>query len=87
MFFILGSLPALGSVAAKSVFLGGFLGGGIPLGSLALYLSSINPQMSSIHPPFAYFVMFSIFGGILGALSGPATVKLTQQLRLPLPLQ
>ena len=86
-FLILGSLPPLGSIAAKSIFLGGFSGGAIPLGSLALFWASINPQMSSVGSPFAYFVVFSVFGGILGALSGSATVKLTQQLGLPLPLQ
>jgi hypothetical protein len=86
-FIILGSLPPLGSVAARSIFLGGFLGGAIPLGSLALFWASISPQMSSVASPFTYFVVFNIFGGMLGALSGPATVRLTQQLGWPLPLQ
>lgn len=87
IFFVLGSFPPLGSIVTKSVFLGGFLGGSLSLGSLALYWSTFNSQMSAVAPPFAYFVVFAVIGGCFGALTGPTTVKLAKSLKLPLPLQ
>ncbi len=86
-FLVLGSLPSLGSVVVKSAFLGGFLGGAIPLSSLALFLTSIHPQMLTAGNYFAYFVTTFVLGGLIGALSGPGTVRVVQKLGLPLPLQ
>lgn len=85
LFLVLGSLPPLGSLMAKSVIIGGFLGGALPLGLLALFLSSLDPNMQATTSPFAWFTVFFVFGGYLGAVSGPATVKLAQALKIPLP--
>jgi len=87
MFFVLGTLPAIGALIVRYQFLGGFLGGAIPLASVTLFIAAVDAQMSSITTPFALFVMSSFIGGAVGALSGPATVNVMQRLGLPLPLK
>lgn len=84
-FLVLGSLPPVGSLLVKSKIFGGFLGGGLPMGLLALFLSSSNPEMQQFGSPFAYFIVFTVFCGFIGALTGPLTVKSAQAFRLPLP--
>ena len=66
---------------------GGGLGGGLPLGVLALLFATNNPDMVTFASPFAYFVVFGVFGAFIGAVTGPATVSLVRALRLPLPLR
>ena len=65
----------------------GRVGGGLPSDVLALFFASASPGMVKIASPFAYFVVFVVIGGFIGAVTGPITVGLVQALRLPLPLQ
>lgn len=85
VFFALGAFTALGALLVRWPTLGGFLGGALPLGLLALYFASINAQFREIAPTAAWFGVFAIFGGMLGLLSGPTSLRLTQWLGLPLP--
>lgn len=87
IFLILGSLPPLGALMTKSMSVGGFLGGGIPLGLLALFWSSANPAMQAVASPFAYFLVMVVIGGLLGTITGPATIRLARILKLPVPFQ
>ncbi len=85
LFFVLGSLPAIGALLTKAPAVGGFLGGGLPLGVYAIYGASTDPSWNQIAPFFAWFVVFFLIGGVLGALTGPMTLKILRNLRLPLP--
>lgn len=87
IFLILGSLPPLGALMTKSMSVGGFLGGGIPLGLLALFWSSANPEMQAVASPFAYFVVALVIGGLVGTVTGPGTIRLARVLKLPVPFQ
>ncbi len=85
MFFMLGSFTAAGALLTRWTPVGGFLGGGLPLGMLALFYASSTPEFQATASPFTWFIVFLIFGGLLGALSGPAAIKSTELLGLPLP--
>ena len=87
LFLVLGSLPPIGSALTSLRILGGGLDGGLPLGVLALLFATNNPDMVTFASPFAYFVVFGVFGAFIGAVTGPATVSLVRALRLPLPLR
>ena len=84
---LLASLPLIGSLIARSEVIGGLVGGAVPFGILAVFLiSNLIPQTQWLGSPLAYLVLGMIFGGAIGALTGPATIKLTGALRLPLPV-
>src|SRR3954469_17000852 len=78
LFFALGSMTALGALVLRPPVVGGFLGGGIPLGTLALFYVSSNPNLQKTASVLAWFAMFMVFGGLLGALTGPATLRILQ---------
>jgi hypothetical protein len=85
-YFVLGAFVALGVLITKMPLIGGFLGGGLPLGTLALYFVSINTSMAAMAPGLAWFTVFGIFGGLLGAVIGVSIVQLMRVLKLPLPM-
>lgn len=78
LFFVLGGFTVIGAITTKTPMVGGFIGGSVPLAALSLFYISSNPQMQEMAPPLAWFGLFMLFGGMLGALTGPATVKLAK---------
>lgn len=82
----LGTLPAVGALLLRPAAVGTFLGG-LPLGLFALYLvsSDTGKSMAEIATPFEYFVVFSIFGGMIGVLTATPAVALARKVGLPLP--
>jgi hypothetical protein len=82
IFFVLGGFCVLGAFSTRLPAVGGFLGGSVPLGALALFYGAINPQFRQVAPPLAWFAMFSVFGGLLGALVGPVVVGILRVLRI-----
>lgn len=82
----LGTFAASGALLIKPTAVGGFVGGGVPLAVLALYWSSeglfVEPSNAK---PFAYFVVFLVFGGMLGLMTGAPAVAAARKLELPLP--
>jgi hypothetical protein len=86
LFFALGAFTALGVLVSKFPMVGGFLGGSIPLGALALFYTSSNAQMFNTASPLAWFGVFFIFGGLIGAVTGPAALRIVQMLGLPVRL-
>jgi hypothetical protein len=86
-FLLFASLPPISALITRSKVIGGLLGGGVPFGILAVFLISNSiPQSQWLGSPLAYLVLGMIFGGTIGALTGPATIKLTRALGLPLPI-
>ncbi|MEV0594625.1 hypothetical protein [Nonomuraea cavernae] len=83
LFFLLGSPPAICALIAKSAMLGGFLGGGFPLGLYALEVAAAQRTVQAT--PLAWFVVFFILGGMLGALAATIAVTTARRLRVPLP--
>ncbi len=82
LFFALGAFPALGVLLTTSPLVGGFFGGGIPLGTLALFYASSHAHMLTIATPLAWFGVFVLFGGLIGAMTGPAALRMVQMLGL-----
>ncbi len=78
LYFVLGAFSVIGAITARNHIIGGFLGGSVPLGTLSLFYLSSNPQMQAAAPPLAWFGMFMVFGGLLGALTGPAALGIMQ---------
>lgn len=88
LFFILGASAALGALLTRHPAVGGFLGGGLPFGILALYYFSINPNMKDVAPsPLTWFAVFAIIGGLIGALTALTLVSVMHLLRLPVPFR
>ncbi len=83
LFFLIGSPSTVCALVAKSAMLGGFLGGGFPLGLHALEVAAV--QRSVVPTSLAWFVVFFVLGGMLGALSATIAVTTARKLRVPLP--
>ncbi|MCA2187392.1 hypothetical protein [Nonomuraea cavernae] len=82
LFFLLSSPSAICALIAKSAMLGGFLGGGFPLGLYALEAAAQDTVQA---PPLTWFVVFFILGGMLGALAATIAVTTARRLHVPLP--
>lgn len=85
--FLFGVLASFGSLFTKSFFVGGFIGGGLPLGIYALYKASDSLDWQRIAPSFTWFVVFLIIGGMIGALTAPAAHWFLRLCRLSLPFE
>jgi hypothetical protein len=70
LFLGLSASILIGEQITKFQNVGRFIGGCLSLGGLALYYASINNNMQQQAPLFAWFVVFGIFGGILGITVG-----------------
>ena len=81
-FIVLSGFTVIGAITAKTPKFGGFIGGGVPLAALSLFYISSNPQPQATASPFAWFGMFMIVGGLLGAVIGPATIEIIQAIKL-----
>jgi hypothetical protein len=67
-------------------FVGGFLGGAVPLSLFALYYSTeFIRNTPDLPPPFAWFVVFFLMGGMIGALTGGPMVIAARSMGIPLP--
>jgi hypothetical protein len=87
LYFVLGGFALIGAINTRNAAVGGFVGGSVPLATLSLYFLSINQAWQAMAPPLAWFGMFMIYGGLLGALTGPATISLVQAAMLHLPVK
>jgi hypothetical protein len=81
-FIVLSGFTVIGTIIAKTPIIGGFIGGGVPLATLSLFFISSNPQLQATASPFAWFGVFMIIGGLLGAIIGPATIEIIQAVKL-----
>lgn len=86
LFFVLGAFTVIGAISTKSPVVGGFIGGSVPLATLSLFFLSLNPQMQATATPLAWFGICMMFGGLMGALTGPATIGIFQAVRLQMPV-
>ncbi len=67
-------------------FVGGFLGGATPLSMFALYHAEEMTRNTQSSPSaLAWFVVFFIFGGMIGALTAGPMVIAARSLGVPLP--
>ncbi|MDQ4103230.1 MAG: hypothetical protein M3186_05815 [Actinomycetota bacterium] len=85
-FVMFAAPPGFLALVMRWPFVGGFLGGAVPLSLFALYYSQEfirdNPDLP---PPFAWFVVFFLLGGMIGALTGGSMVIAARSLGIPLP--
>ncbi len=81
---VLAGLTMLGILLTKNPVLGGFLGGAFPLGTLALYYSSINPAMK-VPDGFAWFSVFAVVGGYFGGITALIVIEIMRFLNLRIP--
>lgn len=81
-FMVLSGFIVIGAITAKTPRIGGFIGGGVPLATLPLFYISSNPQLQATASPFAWFGVFMIIGGLLGAIIGPVTIEIIQAVKI-----
>lgn len=86
LFFVLGAFTVIGAITARAPIVGGFIGGSVPLATLSLFFLSVNPRMQATAPPLAWFGLCMTFGGLLGALTGPATLGIVRAVKLRAPV-
>lgn len=87
-FAIFAAPPGFLALVMRWPFVGGFLGGAVPLSVFALHTVS-NPsylaQGEYSSTPLALFVLAFLFGGMIGALTAGPMVIAARSLGVPLP--
>jgi hypothetical protein len=84
-FAVFAAPPGFLALVMRWSFVGGFLGGAVPLSLFALYYSAeYIRDIPGLPPPFAWFALFFLMGGMIGALTGGPMVIAARSLRIPL---
>ncbi|MGH3763689.1 MAG: hypothetical protein ACRDTX_00810 [Pseudonocardiaceae bacterium] len=85
-FVMFAAPPGFLALMMRWPFVGGFLGGAMPLSLFALYHSpEFIRNTPGSPPPLAWFVVFFLIGGMIGALTAGPMVTAARSIKVPLP--